>query len=435
MKQVISLYILLFFCILSGRAQQILSLEDAVSIALQNNYNIQIARNSALIDKSNNTLGNAGMLPEVVLNFGNANNINNTRQEFFSGDVREGNNVNTTNINANVQLGWTVFDGMRMFVNRDRLREIESAGQLNIMLQMESTIYQVMTAYYNIIQHKKRLNTIENAIALSLDRKALAVVKQDLGSGSSLPILQAEVDINADSASLIRQNLVLKNSKIMLNEILGRSPDNDFEINDYLEPARLPDYQEMLSKAEKNNLWLQMADKTINISQFNIKQWEANKYPTINVNLGYNISRLNAEIGILKFNQNLGFSYGLTGRWNIFSGFNNKREIQVAKLNLETGKLTKEQSRLGIQTDLFTFYNNYLTALEMAEVEKKNINIARENLDITSERLRIGTIQPIELRQAQLNLVDAEFRKIVAEFDAQMAGLEMKRLTGELIKN
>ena len=84
---------------------------------------------------------------------------------------------------------------------------------------------------------------------------------------------------------------------------------------------------------------------------------------------------------------------------------------------------------------MFTFYNNYLTALEMAEVEKKNINIARENLDITSERLRIGTIQPIELRQAQLNLVDAEFRKIVAEFDAQMAGLEMKRLTGELIKN
>ncbi|MEY3420312.1 MAG: hypothetical protein RIR48_592 [Bacteroidota bacterium] len=435
MKQVISLYILLFFCILSGRAQQILSLEDAVSIALQNNYNIQIARNSALIDKTNNTLGNAGMLPEVVLNFGNANNINNTRQEFFSGDVREGNNVNTTNINANVQLGWTVFDGMRMFVNRDRLREIESAGQLNIMVQMESTIYQVMTAYYNIIQHKKRLNTIENAIALSLDRKALAEVKQDLGSGSSLPILQAEVDINADSASLIRQNLVLKNSKIMLNEILGRSPDNDFEINDYVEPARLPDYQEMLSKAEKNNLWLQMADKTINISQFNIKQWEANKYPTINVNLGYNISRLNAEIGILKFNQNLGFSYGLTGRWNIFSGFNNKREIQVAKLNLETGKLTKEQSRLGIQTDLFTFYNNYLTALEMAEVEKKNINIARENLNITSERLRIGSIQPIELRQAQLNLVDAEFRKIVAEFDAQMAGLEMKRLTGELIKN
>jgi outer membrane protein len=435
MKQVISLYILLFFYILSGRAQQILSLEDAVSIALQNNYNIQIARNSALIDKTNNTLGNAGMLPEVVLNFGNSNNINNTRQEFFSGDVREGNNVNTTNINANVQLGWTVFDGMRMFVNRDRLREIESAGQLNIMVQMESTIYQVMTAYYNIIQHKKRLNTIENAIALSLDRKALAEVKQDLGSGSSLPILQAEVDINADSASLIRQNLVLKNSKIMLNEILGRSPDNDFEINDYVEPARLPDYQEMLSKAEKNNLWLQMADKTINISQFNIKQWEANKYPTINVNLGYNISRLNAEIGILKFNQNLGFSYGLTGRWNLFSGFNNKREIQVAKLNLETGKLTKEQSRLGIQTDLFTFYNNYLTALEMAEVEKKNIKIARENLNITSERLRIGSIQPIELRQAQLNLVDAEFRKIVAEFDAQMAGLEMKRLTGELIKN
>ncbi|MBK7633814.1 MAG: TolC family protein [Saprospiraceae bacterium] len=221
----------------------------------------------------------------------------------------------------------------------------------------------------------------------------------------------------------------------MLNEILGRSPDTEFEINDYLEPTLLPDYQDMLSKAETNNKWLQMTDKNIKISEINIKQWQANRLPSVDVNLGYNFTRFSAEIGVLKFNQNLGFSYGLTGRWNIFNGFNNKREIQVAKLNLESGKLSKEQSRLSIHTDLFTFYTNYLAAVEMAEIEKKNINIAKENLNITSEKMRIGTIQSLELRQAQLNLVDAEFRKIMAEFDAHMAILEIKRLTGDLIKN
>lgn len=435
MKQHINIFIVLFLFSINGFSQQMLSLEDAISIAIQNNYNVQIARNAALIDKTNNTIGNAGMLPQVNLIFGNNNNINNTRQQFFSGDERTGNNVNTTNLNANLQLAWTVFDGMRMFATRERLKEIESAGQLNTMIQMENTIYQVMSAYYNIIQHKKRISTIGKAIELSLERRSLAALKKELGTSSSFPVLQADVDINADSAALIRQNLLLKNTKILLNEILGRSPDTEFEINDYLEPTLLPDYQDMLSKAETNNKWLQMTDKNIKISEINIKQWQANRLPSVDVNLGYNFTRFSAEIGVLKFNQNLGFSYGLTGRWNIFNGFNNKREIQVAKLNLESGKLSKEQSRLSIHTDLFTFYTNYLAAVEMAEIEKKNINIAKENLNITSEKMRIGTIQSLELRQAQLNLVDAEFRKIMAEFDAHMAILEIKRLTGDLIKN
>ena len=143
---------------------------------------------------------------------------------------------------------------------------------------------------------------------------------------------------------------------------------------------------------------------------------------------------MKAEIGILKFNQNAGLSYGLTGRWNIFNGWNNKREIQVAKLGIETGKLTKEQTALSLKTDLFTVYNNYLTARELTKIEEGNISIAEQNLDITTEKMRLGTIDALELRQAQLNLVDVEFRKITSAFEARMAHLELMRLSGQLLK-
>jgi len=164
-----------------------------------------------------------------------------------------------------------------------------------------------------------------------------------------------------------------------------------------------------------------------------IKQWEANRYPTIDVNAGYNFSRLNAEIGILKFNQNSGVSFGLTGRWNIFNGFNNKREIQVAKLNVESLKLTKEQVILALKSDLLAVFNTYTNANMMIIQEDKNINLAQQSLDITSERMRAGTINSLELRQAQLNLIDARFRKITAMFDSKMAALELMRLSGALI--
>ncbi len=435
MVRVNILFFTFFFLSLSGAAgQEKLSLDEAVRIALQNNFNVKIAMNDAVINKTNNTIGNAGLLPEVALNFGNSYNINNTRQEFFSGDTREGNGVNTSNINANIQLAWTVFDGMRMFVNRDRLKEIENLGELNIRLQMENTVSQVMSVYYNIEQHQRRIETIQKAIEISKERYELASLKKNVGSGSGIPVLQAKVDINADSSALIRQQLILKTTKIQLNEILGRSPEIIFDISTLTDNQKDVDFQELSEMTAQRNLMLQMADKNIRLSELNVKLWEGNKYPTIDLNLGYNFSRLKAEIGILKFNQNAGLSYGLTGRWNIFNGWNNKREIQVAKLGIETGKLTKEQTALSLKTDLFTLYNNYLTARELTKIEEENIRIAEQNLDITTEKMRLGTIDALELRQAQLNLVDVEFRKITSAFEARIAHLELMRLSGQLLK-
>ncbi len=414
--------------------QKSLSLKDAISIALQNNYNVRIARNTTEVNAANNTLGNAGFLPNLSLNFGQNYNINNTTQEFFSGDKKTGNNVNTNNLNANLLLGWTVFDGMQMFVNKDRLTEIEKFGQLNVQLQMENTISQVMSFYYSIEQHQRRIETIQKAIEISKERYQLTKLKLNLGTGSGIRVLQAEVDINADSSALIRQQLILRTTKIQLNELLSRAPETDFEVIPISEESMIIDYNDVAEKAERRNVMLQLADKNIRLAELNVKQWEANKYPTVDLNLGYNFTRLKAELGVLKFNQNAGLSFGLTARWNIFNGWNNSREIQVAKLGIESGKLTKEQTALAIKTDLYSIYNNYMTSKELAKLEINNIKIAQRNLDITTDKMRLGTIDALELRTAQLNLVDTEFRKITADFEVKLAEIELLRMSGELVK-
>jgi len=433
-----SIKIVSVFCFLltliTINGQESLSLKDAISIALQNNYNVRIARNTTEVNAANNTLGNAGLLPNLSLNFGQNYNITNTTQEFFSGETRTGNNVNINNLNANLLLGWTVFNGMQMFVNKDRLTEIEKLGQLNVQLQMENTISQVMSFYYSIEQHQRRIETIQKAIEISKERYQLAKVKLDLGSGSGIPVLQAEVDINADSSVLIRQQLILQTTKIMLNQLLSRAPETAFEILAVTETPIVIDYNDVVEKAERRNVMLQLADKSILLAELNVKQWQANRYPTVDLNLGYNFNRLQAEIGILKFNQNAGLSFGLTARWNIFNGWNNNREIQVAKLGIESGKLTKEQTALAIKTDLYSIYNNYITSKELAKLETSNIKIAQKNLDITTDKMRLGTIDALELRTAQLNLVDTEFRKITADFEVKLAEIELLRMSGDLVK-
>ncbi len=433
MKYLGSLILVALFAT-ANNCQSLLTLEDAVKTAVQNNYNIRIAQNNATIQVANNTNGNAGMLPEVALNFSQSFNINNTKQELANGEIRQGNGANSRNMNANIQANWTAFDGMRMFVTKDRLEQIENLGKINIQLQIENTISEVMSTYYGIEHQIKRIETIHEAISISSDRLALAKLKKEAGTGSGIPVLQAEVDINADSSNLINQEMILKNLKINLNRLMATPATNDFTVAN-TQDITVPAVEEILNAANKRNKLLLISDNNIEISKLTIKQWQANQYPTIDLNIGYNFTRLNAEIGLIKFNQNAGINYGLTGRWNIFNGWNNKREIQVAKLNLETEKLNKENLSAQIETDIYTLYNEYKNAQQISSQEDKNISVAQQTLNITNEKMRLGTINDLELRQAQLNVTEAQFRKIQASYSAKIAILALNRLAGGLVPN
>lgn len=429
-------YIVLFIVLIAQTivGQNILSVDEAIKKALENNYNVRLAQNETYINAANNTMGNAGMLPQVSLNFGQNYNFNNTRQEFFSGETRDGNNAKTSNLNANLLANWKLFDGLQMFTNREKLREFEKIGMINLKLMMENTVAQVMETYLMIAFQKKRIQTIQEAISISKERIDLAKLRKEIGTASDIDLLQAEVDINADSASLKSQMLILRNLKVRLNNLMATDPDFDFEITEAPEfpPVSM---SELMTNAVGRNQLLELANRNIIVSKLTIDQWKSNAYPVIELSTGYSFSRIDAEIGLLKFNQNAGFAVGLTGRWNIFNGFNNKREIQVAKLNLESQKLLKEQVWTDLKSDMQTYHNIYTNGNEMVSQEEKNIAIAKRNLEITREKMRIGTIISIELRQAQINLIDAEFRKITAEHETKMAMLELMRLSGSLLQN
>ncbi|MCD8518583.1 MAG: TolC family protein, partial [Flavobacterium sp.] len=112
-----NLYItlLLIFLGFSSQAQELLTLEDAVKIALENNYDIKIAENNSKIDATNNNLANAGMLPALNANFVNNNSQIDTKQTQIDGSERELDNAKNMNLTYGVSLDWTIFDGLSMF--------------------------------------------------------------------------------------------------------------------------------------------------------------------------------------------------------------------------------------------------------------------------------------------------------------------------------
>lgn len=429
-KLYIPLFIVLFG--LQSQAQEVLTLEDAVKIALENNYEIKIAKNDLKIDETNSTAGNAGMLPTVTASVVNNNSILNTTQTQASGEERTLDNARNLSLTYGVGLDWTVFDGMRMFARREQLKVVQQQGEAELKLAIVTKISDVYTTYYDLVQQQQQLKALDTAIVISNQRLTTAQNRFSIGKASKLEMLNAQVDLNTDTSSRLKQLELYRNAKIKLNEILARDTSLEFKVTDEIEIDNTLAFIDLKSLAEKQNPQLQAQVLAKNSAELQLKQVKAGRYPTVRINSGYNFTRSEASLGFVTQSSGRGFVYGINASVPIFDGFNQSRNEKVAKLQIDTADLVINQQKIMLESQLATAFQSYQTNMELSKVEEKNVEIAKQNLDITLAKFKIGTITPIEYRTAQLNYVEALVRLSNAQFQTKLYEITLKELSGSL---
>lgn len=414
------------------QGQEILTLRRAIEIGLQNNYSILIGENTVAIAENNNTIGNAGFLPVVNLNGTQNTSITNTYQETFQGTVRDVTGAKNTTLNAGVQLTWTLFDGLSMFVNKDMLNTLEAMGQTEARLIIENTVSQIIQGYYGIIQQERLVLVLRDAAALSLQRKNIMEARMSLGAGSGLMLLQSTVDLNTDSINLIRAEANVQQTRAEFNRLLALPPDIPFTLADSIDLNFNLSYDSLLANAREQNTDLLLARYNLQMSELSVRNEQALRYPRLNLNASYNYNQLQAETGFAKYNQSLGPSFGLTLTYPIFDGFNVNRAIKNARIDMQSSELQVKGVDLGVQNAIFNLWVDYLTNLKVVAIELVNQDVARENVSIAFEKYQLGTINDIELRETQKKYIDAQYELLLSQFQAKQAEVELLKVSGGL---
>lgn len=424
----------LFLGTLMTQSQEILTVEEAVKIALENNFEIKIASNDLKIDEQNVSLANAGILPSLDANVVNNNSVLDTKQTQLDGTERELDNARNMNLSYGVALNWTVFDGMRMFARHKQLKELEKLGDAELKLTILTKISDVITTYYDIVQQQQQLVALDTTIIISNARIVTAKNRYTIGKASKLEMLNAEVDLNTDTTAFLRQQETYANTKILLNEILARDPKTEFKVVEEVQIDENLVLPELMDLAEKQNPQLQAQVINKRIAELELKQIRGDRYPTIGISSGYNFTRSEASLGFITQSSGRGFVYGINATMNIFNGGLQNRNERIAKLQVENSQILIDQQKLALDTQLSTAYQTYRTNLQLSKLEAKNEAIAKENMDITFEKFRIGTITntTLEFRTAQINYINAKVRNSNAQFQAKISEVALKELAGNL---
>ena len=428
----IQLLLLICFSIFNSNAQEVLTLEDAVKVALENNYEIKISKNDLRIDQSNVAYGNAGMLPKLTANVVDNNNVQNTSQTRIDGTVNELDNAKNNNLTYGVGLDWTIFDGFKMFAKLDQFKTLQKLGEAELKLTIITKISDVNATYYDLVQQQQQLAALDSSIVISNQRVALAQNRYTIGKASKLEVLNAQVDLNTDTTMLLRQKELYANTKTLLNQILARDPKTDFKVIEQISVDTNLLLPELQSLAEKQNPILEAQILNKKVAELQLKQVKGDRYPIIRLNSAYNFSESESSLGFVTQSSSKGFNYGFSATLNLFDGFAQNRNEKIAKIQLENSTLAIEQQTQALATTLTTSYQTYLTNLELSKLEEKNEAIAKQNLDITLEKFRIGTIATLEFRTAQLNYINAKVRNSNAQFQAKLSEIALKELAGNL---
>lgn len=426
---------ILIFLLLSFplTAQELLTAEEAVKIALENNYQIRIASNELEIDRASATVGNAGMLPTVGASATSNNSIQNTSQVRAGGERVKQDNARNNSLNYGVALDWTIFDGFSMFARYDQLQELEKLGDAQLQQTILMRVRDVLVTYYDLVQQQQQLQALDSTMVISEQRLELAQNRFTIGKSSKLEVLNAQVDLNTDQTSRLRQGELFLNTKTELNQLLARDPGTEFAVEEEIsvdENLFLPRLQEL---AVEQNPLLQAQLINNEIARLELKRLKGGRFPSLVVNTGYQFNDSESSLGFSTTSNSQGWNYGLTARLNIFDGFLQNQNEQIARIRIENTQLEVEQVKLALQSQLAAAYQTYLTNLRLIELEKNNRTIAQENLEITMEKFRIGTIPTIEFRTAQLNYINAVVRYSNARFQAKLSEINLKELAGNLV--
>lgn len=417
-----------------GFSQETYNLQSLIGRVLEENYQVRIQRNTELISENNNTLGNAGFLPTLDAE-GNASlSYSNAKLEFASGDESEGTNAESTNLNALVLLNWTVFDGFKMFAKKQQLNMLEELGAINTRYFIEQTIADVTLAYYEVVFQKEILENYRNMMEISRFRFELENKKLKVGSGNALLYNQALVDYNNDSLTVLETEMLIQTLEIRITRFANLDPEKPLSLEmAEMTPGLLQNRDSIIAEAIRSNREIKLSMLEEMIAGKNVEIEKAAYYPVVSLFGQYNLTKQSNEVSFVRQNNTYGPQFGLSVRFNLFNGGNDRRRVINEEISKENTQLNYNNTVSLIKTGAIEKYFHYTSLLQQLKLARENLTAAQRSLDIATFQFESGAIDGYDFRQTQLTLIEINNRFRRIEFRLKSAEVQINRLTGSLL--
>lgn len=420
-------------------AQQVLSARDAVFLALENNYQVQIAQQQEKIAQKNNTWSEAGLFPTVSLNASFGNTIqDNTKNPFtFTPGI-----ILSQSFSPALSANWNIFSGFSVRISKERLALLEDQSAGNSLLILENTSQDVLKAYYTAVLQKKRIEIFKHLLTYARKNLNYYEVKEKYSTSSSLDLLQFKNQYLSDSTNLLLQEISYHNALRNLNLLLNLPEDqltrtDNFTLSDSLQiHLDLVDFDLVKAEMLASNQNLKNQYISVELQQKAVELQKAFLYPTLSFQTGVTPSNMwlrDLKDSGLKINtQALSYYGNINLRYTIFNNWKTKRAVEVSRIQTEIAELSTKSMENSLLVNLSSLVELLKSRNSLLNLSEENAIYATKIFEMSQRRFELGTINSLQLFTAQNAYYNTMIQHYENQFNRLDTYLEIYKLSGKL---
>jgi outer membrane protein len=431
-------------------AQEVLTLQDCIEIALKNNTTIRTNTNLNASAGQDVTASYGGILPTVNANAstGKARAGESTRL----GDVQTGqidslgnpiviyavrtqpgyeSNANSMNLSINQN----IFDGGEWWNAIRYAKSAKRSADLNLQDVINQTVYNVQNRFFTLLMQQKLLEV--NQLQVKRTKEELDKTEKmfELGAVAKVDLYRSKRSNGEAIISMLNQENAVLRAKNELNLIMGREPETPLNIDPTLElMPTISTTDTLVNKAFKNNPGLMRTEEDVTSGNLSVSRAKARLWPSLGASFSYGRRNEQFDRVYSNWDQNWTISYGVGISYNVFNGFRDWTNIQKQKLAAKNAKEIHEDTKRTLRAEIVQLTDNYNSYIEIIEVNQQNLEAAKEEYRLAEERYRIGSGTSIDLSTALEGLTRAEQVLVAAQYNARITQAQLEAALGSILQ-
>lgn len=416
------------------QAQETLSLENCISMGIENNLMLKSGRNE--LDKNRYAISEnrANLLPKINA-FARLNDNFDPPVSVTDGSSfgKHYNVTNTLRLNSSVglQLAMPLYN-QTLYTSMDIVKLVDEMGRISFEKAKRDMALNITKMYYIGQVTMEQIALVKSNIARLEELKSItqALYENDM----TLEIDVQRIDINL-------QNLKVQydNAQAMLDQQLNTLKyiiDYPAEKDICLVPANTDNIEKLeLSGLDYSLYEFELLDKKVTMAEKQ-KRMILNGYlPSLTLTGNFGFSAFTDKYKNWFHSGPSNHWYrsaglGVTLSIPVFDGLDKRNKVKKAKIDIINSKLMQENTRKDLETQYVNATNDLMTQQRNLGTNKKNYQLAESVYNITSERYKEGITTMTEVLQDEMRMTEAQNHYLNAFLNYRLSSLTIMKLTG-----
>ncbi|MEM0578077.1 TolC family protein [Flavobacterium polysaccharolyticum] len=385
------------------------SLADCISYAIQNNITVKQAvlnQNSAEINYKQSKYER---LPSVSANASQNMNNGSSIDPITSNYVSQLVHSTSAGVNASV----TLYKGNYINNTIKQNELLVKQNEFYVSEAKNNTLLSVTQAFLQALYYKEGIETAQNIINSSKEQLNQMSLKLKAGSVAGLDVANLETQLKNDEVTLITAQNNYRQQLITLKQLLELNPDDSFEIEttklvsaEYL----IPDLKTVYNYATANLPEIKSANLQTSIKELELSKAKSEYLPTLSLNAGLNSGYTNTQNFSFfnQFNSNFYQTVGLSLNIPIFSKYQNKANVAIAKIEIENSKLSAASQNKQLYLKIESAWQNAVSSQSQMEAAIALRNSSKLAYDMSVKKSELGALNLTDLLVNKNTYLNAE---------------------------